>query len=372
MSPTLSLRSSSTTSWAVGSAGDSLTGPDLFGEDLLHRRALLVARDLPLRRVPLGDREPRRSPELVGDRLHPFDELLDPRPRRDRLSALEVDQLSREAEADRAPEVLLEQPVRPRRERLALVERARDACGQRVDERDKRARLGEIGLCVADADLDRREDEMRADAPPDLGVLVDRARLVEEADVALPVVPAVEPVGNPAAREHAREDLRPRGVQIREHALNEGRARRQGEQLGQVVAEGAAHADRAVRIVDPDVHVDPERVVPPDDVAQQLVVPSVVGSVDDPLLLPRAPWMGAGRGKAYSERIRQRAKLRAPFADALHAVDEGLAAPGAHLRLGRDQLADEMRLELGADGRLLDLLEAADEAEGGGIEQREL
>src|SRR5206468_7091301 len=112
MSPTLSLRSSSTTSWAVGSAGDSLTGPNLFGEDLFHRRALVVARDLPLGGVSLGNRQPRRRSELVGDRLHPFDELLEPRTRGDRLAALEVDQLSREAEADRAPEILLEQPVR--------------------------------------------------------------------------------------------------------------------------------------------------------------------------------------------------------------------------------------------------------------------
>src|SRR5882724_5994369 len=99
MSPTLSLRSSSTTSWAVGSAGDSLTGPHLLGEDLLHRRALLVARDLPLRRVPLGNREPRRRPELVGNGLHPFEQLLEPRPGGDRLAALEVDQLTGEPRA---------------------------------------------------------------------------------------------------------------------------------------------------------------------------------------------------------------------------------------------------------------------------------
>src|SRR4051812_4111986 len=167
MSPTLSFRSSSTTSWAVGSAGDSLTGPDLLGEDLFHRRALLVTGDLPLRGVPLGDCEPRRCTELVGDRLYPFEELLDPRAGRDRLTALEFDQLSREAVADRAPEVLLEQPVRPGRERLALVDRARDACGERVDERDERARLGEIRLGVADPDLDGRKDEMGANAPPD-------------------------------------------------------------------------------------------------------------------------------------------------------------------------------------------------------------
>ena len=80
----------------VGSAGDSLTGPHLFGEDLLHRRALLVAGDLPLRGVSLGDREPLRGAELFGHRLHPLDELLEPGARGDRLAALEVDQLARQ------------------------------------------------------------------------------------------------------------------------------------------------------------------------------------------------------------------------------------------------------------------------------------
>src|SRR5262245_17022463 len=53
------LRSSSISSSAVGvcSAFDSLTGPHLLGEDLLHRPALLVACDLPLGGVPLGDGE---------------------------------------------------------------------------------------------------------------------------------------------------------------------------------------------------------------------------------------------------------------------------------------------------------------------------
>ena len=163
------------------------------------------------------------------------DELLETRARRDRLSAVEVDQLAREAVANRAPEVLLEQPMRPRRQRLALVERARNPRGQRVDERRERARLGELRLRVADARLDRRELEMRANAPPDLRVLGDRTGLVEEADVVLPIVPAAEPVGDAAAREHTREDLRARRVQVREHAFDERRARGQREQLGEEV-----------------------------------------------------------------------------------------------------------------------------------------
>ena len=144
------------------------------------------------------------------------------------------------------------------------------------------------------------------------------------------------------------------------------------EQLGQIVAKRAAYPNRAIRAVDADVHVQPERVVPPDDVAQQLVVAAVVRRVDDSLLLPRAPRMRAGRREPDAERIGERAQLRAPLADALHALGERVAAAGAHLGLGCDQLADEMRLELGAAPRPADLLEAADEAERRRIEQREL
>src|SRR5690242_194819 len=70
-SPTFALRSSSTSSSGVGSARDSLIRGHLLGEDLFHRRALLVAGDLPLGGVALRDCEPRRRAELVRDRLHP-------------------------------------------------------------------------------------------------------------------------------------------------------------------------------------------------------------------------------------------------------------------------------------------------------------
>ena len=181
--------------------------------------------------------------------------------------------------------------------------------------------------------------KVRADAPPDLRVLGDRSRLVEEADVLLPVVPALEPVGNAAAREHAREHLRARGVEIREHALDERRARRDREQLGQIVAKRAAHADRAVGAVDADVHVQPERVVAPDDVAQVLVVAAVVRRVDDALLLPRAPRVRARRRERDAERIDERAQLRAALADdapcSRRTCRSGPCAPRLRMRSAR-------------------------------------
>src|SRR4029079_6869019 len=106
-------------------------------------------------------------------------------------------------------------------QRLSLVERAGDPRGQRVRERRKRPGVFEIGLRVADPDLDGREGEMRPDAPPDLCVLVDRTGLVEEAHEPLVVLPAPERVGDAASREHPGEDLRARRVQIGEDALDE-------------------------------------------------------------------------------------------------------------------------------------------------------
>src|SRR6478672_11042741 len=127
-----------------------------------------MARNLPFRGVSLRNREPLRRAELVGNGLHPLDELLDPGARADRLAALEVDQLPREPVSDCSPEILLKQPVWPRWQRLAFVERARDSRRQRIDERDEGASLRDFGLRIADANLDGRKLKMGADAPPDL------------------------------------------------------------------------------------------------------------------------------------------------------------------------------------------------------------
>ena len=62
-------------------------------------------------------------------------------------------------------------------------------------------------------------------------------------------------------------------------------------------------ARRAIGAVDADVHVQPEGVVAPDDVAEELVVAAVVRRVDDALLLPRAPRMRAGGRESDAERL---------------------------------------------------------------------
>src|SRR5207248_5412381 len=170
--------------------------------------------------------------------------------------------------------------------------------------------------------LDGREREVRPTAPPDLRVLGDRVGLVEEPDVRLPLLPVGERVGDTAAREHAREDLRPSRVEVREGAFHKRRARRERKQLRQVVPEGRTDANRAVGAVDADVYVDAERVVAPDDVAEDLVVAAVVRRVDDSLLLPRAPGMRAGCGEGDPARVREPAKLPATLADEGRSLGE--------------------------------------------------
>ena len=230
----------------------------------------------------------------------------------------------------------------------------------------------EVGLRVADPDLDRREREVRPHAPPELRVLVDRARLVEEADVRRVLVPRVKRVGDAAAREEAGEDLRPRRVEAGVDPLVERRARRHGEQLGQPVAERGGDADGAVGAADRDVRVDAERVVAPDDVAEDLVVAAVVRRVDDPLVAPARPRVRPGARERDPERLDERGELGAPLGHRRRDVGERRLLARLHLDLGRDQLADEVRLERRVPRRRLDLLEPVDEVERLGVEQREL
>ncbi len=133
---------------------------------------------------------------------------------------------------------------------------------------------------------------------------------------------------------------------------------------GRYVRRASQTLHRAIRPVDRDVDVEAERVVAPDDVAEQLVAHPVVRRVDDPLLLPRAPRVRAGRAEREAEAVGELAELGTALGDERDRVGEGLAAARPDLDLGRDQLTDEMRLELGALRGCLQLLEAVRRARG--------
>ncbi len=130
--------------------------------------------------------------------------------------------------------------------------------------------------------------------------------------------------------------------------------------------------DRAIGACDADVDVQAERVVAPDDVAQQLVVASVVRRVDDALVLPAAPWMRGGAAEPDPQLAGDGMKLRAPLSHRRSRGAEALAATRAHLDLGCDQLAHDVRRQVGLDRRAVQLLEAVGQLERVGIEQREL
>src|SRR5579862_2699363 len=99
--------------------------------------------------------------------------------------------------------------------------------------------------------------------------------------------------------------------------------------------------------------MQPERVVAPDDIAQDLVVAAVVRCIDDPLVLPPRPRVRAGRAEQEPVLARKRLELRAPLAHHRGGGAEVVALPGADLCFRRDQLADEMRLELASTRRRL-------------------
>ena len=77
--------------------------------------------------------------------------------------------------------------------------------------------------------------------------------------------------------------------------------------------------DRPVGAGDPDVHVQPEGVVAPDDVAEDLVVAPVVRRVDDPLVLPAAPRVRPGAAEPDLQLARNGVDLRAALSIAAAA-----------------------------------------------------
>src|SRR6185503_13622086 len=111
---------------------------------------------------------------------------------------------------------------------------------------------------------------------------------------------------------------------------------------------------------------------PPDDVLEDLVVPPVVGGVDDPLVAPARPRMRARRAEEEAERLDERAELGAPLGERRRDVRERRLLARLHLDLRGDQLADEVRLERRSPCRGLHLLDAVDEVERLPVEQCEL
>ena len=181
--------------------------------------------------------------------------------------------------------------------RDALVDVARGLRHAGDDQRRERIGLGRRRLRVADPDLDRAEREMRPDRPPHLGVLDDRAGRDQELDVVGERGPAAERVRDAAARKALGERLRAGAVQPGVAAVEERRVGRDRQQHRQHRPQPVADQHRAVGALDPDVHVQRERVVAPRDVLQPLLDAAVVLGLDDVLLAVVRPRVGAGRAE---------------------------------------------------------------------------
>ena len=97
-----------------------------------------------------------------------------------------------------------------------------------------------------------------------------------------------------------------------------------------------------------------------------------MGRVDDPLVLPAAPGVGAGRAQHRAERSGEGAQLGTAFTHSLGRLREARAPPGAHLDLGGDELADEVLLDRRPSRGSLQLLESVDERERLRVEEGEL
>ena len=259
-----------------------------------HRRSL-KRRALALRAVALGE---RGLDALLGaHRLAPGEQPLERRGGRLLDAALEIDQAPVHAVADRAPEVLLDQPPRMVGERHAvgLVARRLEHAGGR--ERGERLRLLAGRLGVGDPHLDGAERQMRADRPPDLRALDDRSGGDEELEVLAIFPPRAVGVGHAAARERLGERLRARGVEAAVAAFEERRVGADRQQRGQHRPQPVAGAHRAVGAVDADVDVQREGVVAPRHVLEAVDDAAVVLGVDVLLLAVVGPGMRAGRAE---------------------------------------------------------------------------
>ena len=142
---------------------------------------------------------------------------------------------------------------------------------------------------------------------------------------------------------------------------------------GSTGRKAVADLDRAVGAADPDVHVRGERVVAPGHVLEAVLDAVVVVGVDDALLAVVGPRMRAGGAEHHVVGRGQREQPSAHVALRVHRGRVSLAATGADLDLGGDQLAgdrpEQDRVRLRA---VTQLLEARRQPEVRRIEDREL
>ncbi len=290
------------------------------------------------------------------------------------LEGREVDHLAVEAEADRAPEVLLHHPRRRIVERNAGIDVGGglgDACRDERRERLARAASGwasQMRTSTVPCRRCGRIDHHTCVASTIEPTLMSASRYSRYA-TQLP-----KAFGHAAPRERAREREGARGMQVGVPALQQRTAGREREQQRQHGPQAVADLHGAVGALHADVDVQREGVVAAGDVPEAVDDAAVVLGVDVALLAVVGPRMGADRRDRGVVAAQVRDQPFARGALQRDRVCEVVAAPADDLELGRDQLTGDLRSQrriLGIGG-VGERLEARHELERGRVEQREL
>ena len=289
--------------------------------------------------------------------------------------AVEVDQLAVQPVADRAPEVLLDQaaggrlvrarprrtrgPPAPRRPRSGRPARwtprpwsAHRRCAPPpCRTRDGAGRSTRAGCARRSSSCARgspRSPRRRAKLPNGSG-MPQRGKLLVKIWV--------------------RAEWRPESRPSRNGEFDES-----ASSSGSSAPKAVAHGHRAVGAADAHVHVGAEGVVAPGHVLEVVLDAAVVLGVDDPLLLPRAPGVGA-RGAQQRVRGRRPARNSRARASRWRASASARSSPRPERISISDWIsspATDSREHARRLPRRPQLLEALGQRVRGGIEDREL
>src|SRR2546430_6267507 len=344
---------------------------------------LLPHADLAVRARPLADDRLEvlrlsAGPERVHDIVDELEKLHGQLLHRHLGLLAEVDELRVHSAPHRAPLVLLDEAGQVSAESLVLPAKDHELRADGLNERGEAEGLLDTRGRIADAELDRGEERVRTQIPPDLPAIVDRGRLHQKLDEVLVLVVAREVRRDPGAREAAPDDLAVR-LQPGVAREPERRRRRDREEVWKEIARLVHHLDPRLAIRDADVHVKAKDEELADHVLQLVLKDFVSLVLGYLLVLPVREGMRPSRGDPEPDRLKERreraaqggdliaslgdvrADLRAGLDDRLHHLGLDLF-PEPWPRRGKERLARAFELSLGVDD--LELLFDADRQPG--------
>src|SRR5215471_2973513 len=285
--------------------------------------------------------------ELVHDVVHELEHFPGELAEGDLDLLAEVDQLTVDAVAAGPPLVLEDQrpAVAPPAQVLGAQLVELDADG--LDQGRQRNRLVGPHRDVAHAELDRLEEGVRADVPPDLLAVIDAVGLDQEPHEIVELLGRVEGLRDGGTGE-AVEDLRPEALQPAVAPQPEGGVRREGEQVREEVADLVEDLERRAPVLDADVDVEAENQVGARE-HLHLLDDAVVARVGKDLLVgPVGEGVRPGGGHAHAGLRREANHLGAHLGDVAPDLGDVAADAGPQL--------DDRLVHLGLDPLLQDPL----------------